>query len=70
MPPNAVGITIRTIVFHLGTPSAYDASRRSFGTILSISSVDRTITGIIRIVSAKEAANPERSKPNVSTQKV
>ena len=43
MPPSAVGSTTRRIVCHFGTPSAYDASRSSFGTSLSISSVDRTI---------------------------
>ena len=53
-PLSAVGSTTRRIVFHLGTPSAYDASRNSFGTSLSISSVVRTITGTISKTMASE----------------
>ena len=40
MPAMDVGSTTFTIVSHFGTPSAYDASRSSFGTSRSISSVD------------------------------
>ena len=29
MPPNAVGMTTLRMVFHFGTPSAYEASRSS-----------------------------------------
>ncbi len=45
-----------TMVFHLGTPSAYDASRRSCGTMRSISSVLRTTTGTISSTSARDTA--------------
>ncbi len=59
MPPIEVGSTTLRIVRHLGTPSASDASRSSLGTSLSISSVERTTTGIIRMASASEPAKPE-----------
>ena len=65
MPDRAVGSTIFTIVFHFGTPRAYAASRRSIGTMRSISSVLRTITGTISSTSARDTANPERSNPNM-----
>ena len=55
MPLAAVGSTILAIVFHFGTPSAYDASRSSFGTSFSISSVERTTTGIM---SSTRASDP------------
>ena len=54
MPPIAVGRTTFRMVRHFGMPRAREASRSSFGTSLSISSVERTTTGIIRIVSASE----------------
>ena len=59
IPASDVGSTIRTIVSHLGTPSAYEASRSSFGTSLSISSLERTTTGIIRIDRATDPAKPD-----------
>ena len=68
MPPMAVGSTTRRIVRHFGTPSAYDASRSSFGTSLSISSVDRMITGSMRISSASEPAKPDFWKPRARIQ--
>jgi hypothetical protein len=60
MPVSAVGTVMRTTVFHLGTPSAYDASRSSLGTSLSISSVVRTMTGIIRSTRASDTSQPAR----------
>ena len=60
MPPMAVGRTTFRMVRHFGMPSAREASRSSFGTSLSISSVERTTTGIIRIARASEPAKPER----------
>ena len=59
MPAIAVGMTTLRIVRHFGTPSAYAASRSSFGTILSISSVERTTTGIISTHSATAPAKPQ-----------
>ena len=59
MPASAVGSTTLTIVRHFGTPRAYDASRSSFGTSLSISSVERTTTGIISSDSATEPTKPD-----------
>ena len=53
------------MVFHFGTPSAYDASRSSFGTSLSISSVDRVTTGSISRTSVSETEKPLRSCPSV-----
>ena len=70
MPESAVGMTTLRIVRHFGMPRAYDASRRSRGTMRSISSVDRTTTGSMRMVNAIEAAKPERSMPRVSTNAV
>ncbi len=58
MPPMAVGITTRTMVSHFGMPRARLASRSSFGTSLSISSVERTTVGIIRMVRARLPAKP------------
>jgi hypothetical protein len=66
MPESAVGMTTLMIVFHLGTPRAYDASRRSSGTIRSISSDDRTTTGTISRTSASDTAKALRSKPKVA----
>ena len=63
MPGSAVGTTTLRIVRQRGTPSASEDSRSSFGTSLSISSVLRTTTGIIRIASASAAGKPERWKP-------
>ena len=47
MPAIDVRSTTLTITRHFGVPSAYAASRSSLGTILSISSVERTTTGIV-----------------------
>ena len=58
MPASAVGRTTFTIVFHFGTPRAYDASRRSVGTSLSISSAERTTIGIISSESATPPPRP------------
>ncbi len=60
MPAIEVGRTIFTTVRHFGTPSAYDASRSSLGTSRSISSVDRTTTGIMRTASAIDPMKPIR----------
>ena len=57
MPLNAVGRTTLRIVFHFGTPSAYEASRRLSGTSLSISSVERSTIGSISSTRASETAN-------------
>ena len=69
MPENAVGRTTFMIVFHFGTPSAYDASRSSLGTSLSISSVERTTVGIIRMTRARVTANGTRCSPIVETHR-
>ena len=61
MPAIAVGSTTLMIVRHLGTPRAYDASRSSSGTSLSISSVERTTIGIISTDSAIEPPMPIRT---------
>ena len=61
MPASAVGITTLTMVRHFETPSAYDASRSSFGTSLSISSHERTTSGIISTDSATEPPKPIRT---------
>src|SRR4029453_955077 len=58
MPEIAVGTTTLMMVRHLRTPSAYDASRSSFGTIFSISSLERTTTGIMRTERATAATAP------------
>ena len=58
MPGRAVGITILAMVRHFGTPRAYEASRRSPGTSLSISSAERTTIGIISSDSATEPPIP------------
>ena len=50
-------VTMRMIVFHLGIPKAKPASRRSCGTSLSISSVDRTTTGSISRTRASDTAS-------------
>ena len=60
MPAMEVGRTTFAMVRHFGTPSAYDASRSSFGTSRSISSVERTTTGIISTASAIEPMMPMR----------
>ena len=65
MPPNAVGMTTFAIVFHFGTPSAYDASRSESGTSLSISSVDRSTTGSISSTRAMPTAKRERPEPKM-----
>ena len=58
------------IVRHLGTPRAYDASRSSSGTSLSISSAERTTIGIISIDSATEPPMPIRTPgPKNSTNR-
>ncbi|KZX20846.1 hypothetical protein ACH61_02050 [Rathayibacter tanaceti] len=61
MPAMEVGRTILTTVSHFGTPSAYEASRSSFGTSFSISSEERTTTGIISTARAMEPAKPIRT---------
>ena len=60
MPAIAVGSTTFTMVFHFGTPSAYDASRNSFATSFSISSAERTTTGVINTDNATPPAIPVR----------
>ena len=67
IPEKAVGRTMRVMVIHLGTPSAYDPSRRPLGTSLSISSVERTTTGIISSTKDRHTAKPIRWKPKVVT---
>src|SRR5664279_1078539 len=57
-PAMAVGSTIRVMVANLVTPSAYDASRSTEETSLSISSLERTTIGIISTDKATEAENP------------
>lgn len=66
MPPIAVGRTTFRMVRHFGMPRAREASRSSFGTSFSISSVERTTTGIIRIVRASAPIRPEGSRPAIS----
>jgi hypothetical protein len=61
MPAIEVGRTTLTIVSHFGTPRAYEASRSSFGTRRSISSLERTTTGIIRTDRAIAPAKPIRT---------
>ena len=61
MPAAEVGSTTLTTVRHFGTPRARDASRSRFGTSLSISSVDRTTTGIMSTVRATAPAMPIRT---------
>ncbi|CAM5394587.1 hypothetical protein STANM309S_04711 [Streptomyces tanashiensis] len=68
MPPIAVGRTTFRMVRHLGMPRAREASRSSFGTSLSISSVERTTTGIIRMARAIAPAKPEGPKPSIRFQ--
>src|SRR5699024_564108 len=68
MPDSAVGMTMLTMVFHLGTPSAYEASRSSSGTSLSISSVDRTMSGIMSSTRARLTAKALSSNWNVVIQ--
>ncbi len=58
MPESAVRNTTLVMVRCLVTPSASDASRRSFGTILSISSVVFTTVGIMSSDSATDPSNP------------
>ena len=68
MPASAVGSTTLTIVRHFGTPRAYDASRSSCGTSLSISSQERTTTGIISSDRATAPPKPIRTpSPKNST---
>ena len=61
MPAIEVRSTTLMIVRHFGVPNAYAASRSSLGTILSISSVDRTTTGIMSTDSATAPMNPIRT---------
>ena len=58
MPERAVRSTTFVIVRCLVTPSASDASRRSLGTILSISSVVFTTVGIMSSDNATEPSKP------------
>ncbi len=60
MPAMDVGSTTFTMVSHFGTPRANDASRSSFGTSRSISSLDRTTTGIMSTARATAPAMPVR----------
>ena len=48
------------MIFHFGAPSAAAASRSVFGTRFSMSSVVRTITGIMMIASATDPAQAEK----------
>src|ERR1700722_19747525 len=52
-------VTVTTI-FHFGAPSAAAASRNVLGTRFSMSSVVRTMTGIMMIASATEPAHAEK----------
>ena len=70
MPAIDVRSTTLTITRHFGVPSAYAASRSSLGTILSISSVDRTTTGIISTASATAPMNPSRTAGPAKTATV
>ena len=68
MPAAATGSTTFRMVRHLGTPRAYDASRSSAGTSLSISSDARTTTGVISTDSATAPPMPKRTPgPTMST---
>ena len=58
MPGRAVRSTIFVIVRCFVTPRAYEASRKSCGTILSISSDDLTTVGSISRESATEPSKP------------
>ena len=60
IPARDVGSTTLRIVRHFGTPRAYEASRSSFGTSRSISSVERTTTGIISTERAIDPMKPMR----------
>ena len=60
IPLDAPGITIETIIRHFGMPKARPASRTECGTNFSISSVERTTTGIIIIPKAMPAAQAEK----------
>src|SRR5215469_9762282 len=66
-PERAVGSTTFHTVRHWLAPSAYDASRRVFGTSRITTSAARVTIGIIITVSASEAANPVRPTPSAST---
>ena len=66
MPVAAVGSTTLRIVRHFGMPSAYDASRSSSGTRRSISSVARTISGIISMTRASDTSQPALLPPSVT----
>ena len=56
IPEPAVGMTMRSTIFHRGTPKASAASRRSFGTRRRLSSVARVMIGHMSTVSAMEPA--------------
>ena len=58
MPGRAVRSTILVIVRCLVTPRAKEASRKSFGTIFSISSLDLTTVGNISRERATEPSKP------------
>jgi hypothetical protein len=60
MPEKAVGRTTREDRLPLRHPEGVAASRSSFGTSLSISSVERTTTGIISRVSERQTKMPAR----------
>ena len=59
MPFPAAGRITLKAVFHSGPPNASEASRRLWGTSLSISSVARTIVGSIKIANAMPPAKAE-----------
>ena len=58
MPGSAVRNTTLVMVRCLVTPSASEASRNSFGTILSISSEDLHTVGSMSSASATDPSNP------------
>ena len=58
IPGKAVRRTTRTMVLDRVTPKAYEASRRSVGTICSISWVERTTVGIMRMLKATAPTSP------------
>ena len=59
IPAVAVRTTTETVVRQRGTPSASAASRNSWGTSRTISSVVRVTSGIMMIPSAKPPASAE-----------
>ena len=69
MPVEAVGSTMRSTVFHFGTPRAYDASRSALGTSRIISSEVRTTIGSSRMDKRQRAGEAgERPGPGAMIQ--